>query len=166
MSLNTFSPNTKIKSALINANFEGLADGSLIEPGAINFNHLSFNPVIAKVDTSTNSNIGTSYVEIASFDVDLDSTDIYLEAKGTWNPNTNATEIELKITDDTASVDVVEFLNNNESNETNLDMPWLIFGDYTVPAIGARTFKVYAKTSTGTIDNLGGTTLIIIQRVP
>lgn len=35
MSLHSFQPGQKIQSALLNENFEGLADGSLIEPKAI-----------------------------------------------------------------------------------------------------------------------------------
>ena len=41
MPLNSFSPNTVIESAKINANFDGLADGTLIQDGTIGNNHLS-----------------------------------------------------------------------------------------------------------------------------
>lgn len=41
MSLNSFAPLKVIESAKLNQNFEGLADGSLIENGAINADHIS-----------------------------------------------------------------------------------------------------------------------------
>lgn len=45
MALNTFSPNTKIKSADVNANFAGLADGSLLASNSINTTNLVANAV-------------------------------------------------------------------------------------------------------------------------
>lgn len=41
MPLNTFSPNNKITANKLNQNFEGLADGSEIEAGAIKADHIS-----------------------------------------------------------------------------------------------------------------------------
>lgn len=41
MPLNSFAPNQIIKSAELNANFEGLADGTLFETGIVTADHVS-----------------------------------------------------------------------------------------------------------------------------